>query len=128
MPTRSEAERSAEQVSVSRALQPPRKSQARQAQPSPLVFVGGLPTHTPEGEFLAHFAQFGNIVQYAFPTHRKFPDRNRGYAFLTFNSTEDALRVVSAPHDHVIRAKVVVSAARSPVRHHRLASLFRHPK
>lgn len=75
--------------------------------PTNRVFIGGIPTHTTDVEFLQYFASFGDITEYAFPTSETRPGRNRGFGLIAFKTIDEAIALVASDRTHMIRAKVV---------------------
>jgi RNA recognition motif-containing protein len=95
------------QLKISRAIKPPLKTPLRLNPPSSRIFVGGIPALTTEAELLGYFTVYGKLSDFSFPHDDSKPSRNRGFAFLTFDSIEDASKVVYTGQNHLIRAKVV---------------------
>lgn len=116
-PTFSPPNRSPHQLKITRAVAPSKKTPLHPLPPpSNRIFVGGIPTQTSEAELLGYFSPFGRIREVTFPSNGSSPGGNRGFAFLTYETLDDATKVVAVRHPHIIRAKVVRSAAGCAVR------------
>ena len=96
----------ANQLTLGRAVAPPQKDILELGEPSNLIFVGGIPGLATESEFLRFFGSFGKLCTYDFPMHELKPSRNRGFAFIKYETIEDATRVVHGG-PHVLRSKRV---------------------
>ncbi|PRW55937.1 DAZ-associated 1 [Chlorella sorokiniana] len=61
------------------------------------VVVLGVPWQTDDATLLQHFSQFG-VVEEAQIMREKYTGKSRGFGFVTFRATADALKAVNSEH------------------------------
>lgn len=64
------------------------------------IFIGGLLYATTDDRLLAHFSQYGDILE-AVVIYDRNTGRSKGYGFVTFASAEGAARATEDPNPHV---------------------------
>ncbi|KIS68661.1 uncharacterized protein UMAG_10982 [Mycosarcoma maydis] len=75
---------------------------------SATVYVGNIPAQLDETSLSSYFAPFGDIVSVSVPfTSTPTGRRNKGFGFVTFSSTDDALDAIDNMHLNAIRGRTV---------------------
>ncbi|PRQ48238.1 putative nucleotide-binding alpha-beta plait domain-containing protein [Rosa chinensis] len=89
------------------------------------IFVGGLPHHLTEEEFINYFAKFGAIDQGVI-MYEKETNTSRGFGFITFESDETVKDVMQKSFHELKNEIVEVRQARLEVRrnHRRLVNWY----
>lgn len=88
------------------------------------IFVGGIPREATQGQIIGYFSQFGKVSSFQLPMHqeRGFP---KGFAFMSFQSEQEKLLVLSQQQHYILGKKLTV---REAVKHSTARKLTRRLK
>lgn len=91
--------------------------------PSSTIYVGNIPSHLDESSLSAHFAPFGDIVSVSVPsTTTAAGRRNKGFAFITFSSQDDALDALDNMNLNAIAGRTIQVRIADPTKAKEAAS------
>lgn len=77
------------------------------------VYVGNIPYRVKDFELKKYFAQFGEVRQARIVRNSR-TGRSKGFAFVTFHSTKDAQKALSAHGQDLRGRSMVVRIAKPP--------------
>lgn len=71
-----------------------------ESEPMRKLFIGGVDRSTTDGDFAAHFGQYGTILDSVLIKDKEDPTKHRGFGFVTYDTSDSVEEVFNArPHD-----------------------------